>query len=437
MMLIHLLSPILRIIKENSMVLKKIKDKKTLIKFLTSSFITIPISLVVSFVSLRMIDPYYLGLWASLTIIETYSTFLRFGVVNGMNRELPYAIGSGEIQSAKEIVQTTLFYTILTSILVIFFSPSLYLFFGNDSITLVSLTVIILMVILNQYSTFLTGTFRTSDNFNKLSNIQFIIILVKLASIPLIYYFSFFGYVLMHLIVSLIGALLLHIYRPFNYKPKFFKNKFIQLIKIGFPVFLSSFAIGFIDTFPKLFILHFGNTKLLGIYAPVLAMIAVFSSLPNSLGAYFSPKLTYQLAKLNNPKLMYTKILKIYGLSIIALLPFALVLYLFLDYFAILFPKYVDSIRFLEIGLFIAPFVIAKLGNIISIILKQVNFMLYYVSMYAVFQIGYLLLFYNLFLDDVLLSVVLSQILTLASLLISSIYLNSIAVKKYISIQSL
>lgn len=413
-------------------ILNNIKKRKVLVKILSSSFLSLPVSIFVSFFTFRYIEPYYMGIWATVTILETYATFLRAGIINGMNRELPFELGQGKDGKAMDYASTTLTYTLFTSAVIIVIAPIILLQSNLSAIYILALSIGVIHVVLNQYGSYLGGTFRTSDNFNKLSNIQFINIFTKISLVPLVYFFAFYGYLYMQLLLVLINTVLLHYHKPFKVKPRFNKTAFFTLFKVGFPVFLSSYAAGFIATFPKLFILHYGSTKLLGLYAPVLTIITVFSTLPNTLSSYYYPKLSYALGKFNDAKSMFKTMLKIYGVSVLIIIPLIAVIYFALDYFVVLFPKYKDSLPYLEISLFIAPFVIAKLGNLISIILKQVNFMFYYIAFYAFFQSGFLLILYKFVSNDVLYCAIWSQIYTFMALLVVSIFLNFVGVSYFL-----
>ena len=77
--------------------------------------------------------------------------------------------------------------------------------------------------------------------------------------------------------------------------------------------------------------------------------------------------------------------LKIFLFSFLIIVPLAGLGYLLLDDLIRLFPKYKESLPYLKIVLFVGPFVLAQLGNLISIVLKQLKFMTYYVLLYGIF----------------------------------------------------
>ncbi len=86
----------------------------------------------------------------------------------------------------------------------------------------------------------------------------------------------------------------------------------------------------------------------------------------------------------------------------------------------------------MKISLFIAPFVMARLGNLINIVLKQVNYMAIYVVQYGFFQILFLVLTYTFWTKDILLAVVWAGVLTKAVLFMTNIFLNYKAVSAVI-----
>lgn len=412
-------------------IVSKLKSKKVLLKILSSSFLSLPVTLAVSFVTFRVIDPYYMGIWAAMSIVETYATVLRLGVINGMNRELPFAMGSGKFDDAKKYAETTLAYTLVAILVIFALVPFIITNIEVDFYYFASIVVTVIRVALTYYSSYLAATFRSSENFNKFSNIQFIMLGAKVLFAPLIFYFGYLGYLVMNVILIFINTSLLHYFRPIKVKPRFNKSIFYSLVKTGFPIFLGSYAVILIATIPRLFILKFGNETLLGIYSPVLMFITTFSMLPQTLSSYYYPKLSYLLGKENNVRLILKIVSRIFIISIAIISPLIVLGYFILDDFISYFPKYKDSLPYLKIGIFIGPFILAKLGNLISIVLKKVKYLTYHVLLYALFQIAYILIFYSYVSKDVLYCAIWSQVLTFISLFFASLLLNYLAVKEF------
>lgn len=401
---------------------KTIDLNKILLKYLSVSYLSIPISLITGFFCFRNIDPYYMGIWTALTVFETYATFMRLGIVNGMNRELPYTLGTGDKELAQKYAQTTLLYSILSISLLIVFTPLILLNTEIKSVYSLAIVVSIIRVGFSTYSTYLSGTFRSEENFNKLSNIQFVVLMAKLFFCPLVL-LGFNGFLAYELIGVLTNAILLHYARPMRIIPKFYKEEFIKLFKIGFPLFIMSSLISYIDTIPRLFLVKNSNAVVLGLYSPVVMLLSTVSILPNSLAAYFYPKLAYQFGSSNNVKDLWKKVYKIYFLSFFFLLLMVLIGYFLIDYVIEFFPKYKESLPYLKFSLLVCPFLVFKLGYILTVIIKNYKYMVIFCIIYGVSQIVSLLIFKQYFLD-ILLIVVYSQLVTVGIMFFASLILN-------------
>jgi O-antigen/teichoic acid export membrane protein len=401
---------------------------KVITKYLSSSFMSLPVSLLVGFLVFRKIDPYFMGIWATVAIFETYFTILRLGVVNGMNRELPFALGQGKTKDAVEFAQTALSYTILTILLIVVLIPFMVLKLELEKAYLAAIGVFSVKVILSFYNTYLTGTFRSNDHFNKLSNIQFFLLTTKLFSLPLIL-LGFYGYLGMELFIIVVHSALLHRFRPFRIKPRFIKQAFKKLFKIGFPVFLVSYAVTFTDTLPRLFILSFGDEYMMGLYAPVIMMLGAVSLFPNTLITYMYPKFSFKLGQNQNTQQIWKTLVKIYLFSIVFISIFAVLIFFLLDFFIVLFPKYKESLPYIRLALLICPFVVYRIGNTINVVYKKYNYMIAYAVLYALVQVGSIFVLSNIY-SDILKIAIVSQIITYASLLLFSIYMNFLLIRK-------
>lgn len=405
------------------MILQKyLKDNKTILKFLSSSLLAVPISLITGFITFRKIDPYSMGIWGTLTIFESYSNFLRLGIVNGMNRELPYALGAGNHEKAIKYAETTYSYTAVNIGILLTLIPIFVFKFKSNELYLATLGVVATRVVLSFYTTYISGTFRSDDQFNKLSNIQFIILVLTLVLCPLVL-LGYHGYLIYQLLLVISNTILLHYFRPFHLKPKFHRIEFAQLFKIGFPIFITSYLVTIIDTFPRLYIVKYGNEKLMGLYAPILMLLGTVSLLPNVLATYLYPKFSFRLGKSNDAKGVWKRLIKLYTVSIAFISVLIIGAFFLLDYFISFFPKYSESLPYLKLSLFICPFVMYKLGNMLNAIFKNYRYMILYVIIYGLVQVATIIIGAYL-LSDVLKIAIYSQIVTAILLFAISLIFN-------------
>ena len=95
-----------------------------------------------------------------------------------------------------------------------------------------------------------------------------------------------------------------------------------------------------------------------------------------------------------------------------------------------LFRSYTDALPYLALSLLTCPFILYKLGNILSVILKRLDYMFAYIIAYAFFQLTSLLAL-SLMFTDILKIVILSQIITAVFMLITSLLMNFLLVKNF------
>ncbi len=407
---------------QKSTILQNLKNNPSFLKFFSSNILSVPISLITGFINFRNIDPVFMGIWSTVTIFEVYTNFLRMGIVNGMNRELPFAMGQKDFEKANKYASSTLLFSLLNIIILLLITPLIVNQINIDERYYACLAVVLFKACLSFYTTYLTGTFRSDDQFNKLSNINLISLLSKLLLCPLVF-LGFNGFLIYEVILLLIGAILLHYFRPIKIKPQFHQIEFMRLFRTGIPHFVTSYIISVIDTLPRLFIIKFGTEQLLGLYSPVLMLLNIIMIFPSTISTYLYPKFSYKIGMNVAASVIWKQYIKVLILSFLGISVIVLIGYFLIDYFGIIFPKYVLSVPYLKASLIICPFLVYKLGNTINGVLRKPQFMLSYALFYGAFQlISYFLILS--FLNDILLKVIYSQVITGFATLIFSLFIN-------------
>lgn len=398
---------------------------KTLTAYLNSTILLFFVGIISSFVSYRYIDPDLMGIWVALVTFEVYFTFIRLGIPNGMNRELPYALGTGNKDKAMQYASTTMAYSIFCALIVVVIAPvfMLYANFNFSSINYwIVFAVVLFRMVTEPYSTYLSGTFRTNDNFDKLSKIQYIQSLIRLGLILLVVLFHFKGYVLMQFIIASTNLIQLHIVRPFHIKPKFIWETFKDLFKVGFPIFIISYLIGVIESLPRLFLIRNATSLEMGLLSPVLLLLSAVAVIPMTITNYIYPKFSFSLGKDNNISPLRKKMMYIYGISFLISIGISLIVYFFIDSLIVFFPKYIDSVQYIKLACIVVLFISYKLGTALPIVLKKWKWLWLYTFIYAIAQIGSIYVL-NKYMEDKLEVVVFSMIFSSLILFIFSIIL--------------
>jgi O-antigen/teichoic acid export membrane protein len=400
--------------------------KSVFLKYLSSTVSGSVVGIFSGFFTYRYIEPDKLGIWSLFVVIEVYATFTRLGVINGLGRELPYLLGVQKNDLAKDYASTALLYSLVSNLLLLLIIPFLFL---TDVLSIdnrfyfFSFIVILFRLLFTSYSSYLSVTFRTSKNFNDLSNIQFILIIVKISSLALVVFYGFWGLLIREFLLSLFEVVLLHRKRPIEVAPRFNKHHFISLIKVGFPLFLVSYIAGFVDTFPRLFLIRYGTIEQLGLFSPVLVMLGTALLLPNAIGSYMYPKMSYEYG-LNNKKSNLWKTVKLTSLIsfVSGLLIFLLVFFL-ADYIKFIFPKYVETIPYIKMGSFALLFIGYRAAGLSFSVLKSWNVMIFNMLSHLLISVLSLFILY-FYIQDSLMIAVISMVITYSFMFFLSLFLS-------------
>ncbi len=284
-------------------------NNKAALLFSSSSLILSVVKLISGIVIIKWVIPEDVGMWNSVSLIQSYAAILQLGALSGLNRELPFYIGKGDSQYIIKLAETAnAFIQYLNYILFaicIAASAYVYFFVSSDVKLLFGILSIGLITVSAFYATYLNVTYRANHEFIKLSKIQLYISGFTIVTIFLPYFFNYYGLVLRTVLISIFTTIFVYAARPIRVKAKFTKSSFKELIKTGLPIY----AIGYFDdlskTFNRTILLTFGGVIVVGYYSPAIAILAGIAMLPSAIGQYIYPQMSYSLGKFNDAKKLW------------------------------------------------------------------------------------------------------------------------------------
>jgi hypothetical protein len=210
-------------------------------------------------ICIRWVSPEQMGVWQIMILIEGYLMFARFGVINALNRELPFNIGRNRLQKALKYLDVAEAYVLVVSVLFflgLFISSFVYRLdvqYWQECIIALSIFLPIKF-----YSGFIELTYRSGKDFSKLARVQIVLTLFTIISLGIVYLLGFEGYLIRIVFLAALGFVLFIHFRPFRFKPSMNVAYFVKLFKTGIPLFISNYTQSVITTFPGLFLLQFG-----------------------------------------------------------------------------------------------------------------------------------------------------------------------------------
>jgi O-antigen/teichoic acid export membrane protein len=241
-----------------------------------------------NFLCLRWVSPEDTGIWQALALVQGYLLVLRFGLVNGMNREYAVLLGRGESEEAYAVVRAAQSHTNAVSVVsAVIFAITGVFATGNWGLGALAMAAI---VPAHLYQSYLQGTFRSADHFSRVSVVNVLATFVLWASLPMVARFGYQGMCVRAVVVELLVAVAFFRLRPARSLPSFRWSAYRRALRTGAPLFVSSYVIAVSVTFPRLVVGHAGGIQQLGHFTPAYMIQLGVSLLPSALMNYLGPR---------------------------------------------------------------------------------------------------------------------------------------------------
>ena len=326
---------------------------KTALFYVSTSLLKAIAELISIFFIANKVTPIELGLWAVILTFSTYANVLTGGIVNGLNRELPYFLSRNKINLAKSMIASSQAFLACCVILTLIFGFTIcaYYFYSGFNDKAYVLLSVILITVTNFYTVYLQSTFRSNSDFNRLSFIQISYAIASLFSIILIYYFGFYGMISRVILIQLFLLILFHYNRPFVEPLKWNSKIIFLLLKTGLPIFIMSYIHSIALVSDRWIVNYYSDNYSLGIYSFSLYAFSSFSILINAIGSFLYPKFTSLLGSAENSR---QKMWSIYKRTTILLtmlfVPISIILFHMIPYVVRSFyQNYIPAIQSMQI----------------------------------------------------------------------------------------
>lgn len=336
----------------------RIKERgtSTVVIFSGSSILLQIVVMISNIAVLKWLDPAVVGKWQYYLALQSYLLFIQIGVISGIGRELPYAMGKKDAEGVLGIAGTAYTYVKLVALLIIAAIPFIYLF-GPATVDKTLLSAIILTAVCQLFRNYYSSTYRADSAFRNLAHITWFESGLTVATLPVVYYFGLDGLIIRLLAIQLITTTVLHLYRPIRQVGKFTRPVFGQLLRTGVPISAFGYLMSIVNTFPRMILQPAGGFELVGYYAPAAAVMGMISMVPQSLSRYVYPRMSYEFGKAQDPAILWKTIKKIYRTTFLISIPPVLMAMLFIpDLIRTFFPKYVGSIGAVQYSMFAGVF---------------------------------------------------------------------------------
>lgn len=302
----------------------------------------------------KILGPKIYGLWNGLLLILTYGMNSHLGVLNAMNREIPFYEGVGDHNKVVEVRNVSagvVLYSALPIAIIVILTSFLPIF---DSETVLGLRFVAVILVIQQVNLLYQMILRSHGLFTLLSIQQFYLGLITL--IVVVYLtssYGFKGFLLAQAISICAIIILLAVKVPMTIRPVFELDKVFSLIKIGFPIMTIGLAYGMLTTIDRMMILNFLGKEQLGYYSLSIMATGILTLFPMTVAQVTYPTMVRKYGECRDKLALRELIfLPMRNVAWVMFFLLAIVYYFFPLLIEIFLPEYINGIPALKITIF-------------------------------------------------------------------------------------
>lgn len=412
--------------------LRLFKRQNVFLLFSLSALLLHAVSMLGAIVVLRWVSPASMGIWQTILLAQAYAEVMQLGVLRGLNHELPFLLGQGDIAAARHLAATAQFHSVLVGSLgaLGFFVALLFTqAAANSSEWRYGLVAMALVWSAGNYHNYLEATFRAQNKFKHLAYAQLIEAGLQVVTLYLVVVWGYQGMLVRAVILTLFMTVILFWMQPMPLWPKFRWKAFRQLLYTGIPLYGIGYLYVLAIGFDRIILLQTGGTELIGFYAPMAAVMAAMTVGPQAIIAYLYPRLSFSLGKGGASSQLWRKSLQAFAASVVISIPMVLV-----GWFVIplamehLFPDYLPALTAVRLML-IVGFLLSGRAILVPLYsLKAWHWLYLYMGIFTLTR--WLLLRYFAFMYEPLLGVAIGGVVAGILMLIIALGISWQATKR-------
>lgn len=253
------------------------------------------------FVALRFVPPDQLGIWQAALVINIYLSATQLGVTSAFCREYPFLNTQGDADGAAELLRTSHGWNLLNGLLLTAVFVAMGIVHWSEGWAWrVGFIAMAIQAPLGVICNYRAAVLRSKEQFALLSRIRFAEVPLALALPIGGWLYGFTGYCGGQLLMALGSLLLLRLWFPLRLPSGLNRASLKLLLATGIRLYVRNYVLKLVKAMPQSALGMAGGAVLLGLFAPVLAMVNMIQGISLSIESYMIPKLTAQVARGQN-----------------------------------------------------------------------------------------------------------------------------------------
>ncbi len=333
----------------------------------------------VSMYSAKLLGPEIWGSWNILNLALVYLGVFHLGLINAMNREVPFFRGSGDDDRVRLVESVTLGVVLISAVVVcagVILGSTLL---AGDALR-GPLSTLAPLLAVSLFSVYLQTSLKSNNRFYRMSWQQLVFAgLLPLLAIPMARRFGLSGFIGGQAIaIALVAAGMVSIWR-FNLKPRIDGREMLRLMRIGFPILGVGILYALLTTADRLVIVAMLDKIELGYYSLAIMVVGIIGLIPMLVAQQTYPRMAETWGRTRQVddvmRWVYRQVVMAVGITI----PVVVIVYLAATPFVMRFlPDFAPGIRAMKI-IVIGPLFLALaggFGNLLNTLNRQTWYLL-------------------------------------------------------------
>ena len=271
-----------------------------LVKFASAQVASNFLRMLAGFFVISLIAPELYGQFTGVGVYLGYILLGHGGIINGLSRELPYELGRGNDDYAREMASSVFVLSLLISIIasLIFLGFALINLLRGDflaGLIFFAYSIIGAFHLLNKQ--FLPTLYRTNKDFDSLSRQNILTGIGNLFTVLLVWGFGIYGLIARGVILAIYELKLLFKNKAYQLNLKYNTEHYKKLFKTGLPIFMVGQVNPLWSTLLNNFIFSVGGALNFGLYALSNIIQGAIGVIPHSFSQVIYPRMSIMLGE--------------------------------------------------------------------------------------------------------------------------------------------
>lgn len=289
------------------MAANRTSQTRSIVSFFSGSLVATGLSLFATLLITRWTPPHQLGAWNFALLVSTYVSVLQAGVFNGLNRQLPYHQGQGDLPACDRVASAAHGWCLALFVSSMFATVGLSAAFAvwGTAEQLSTTLAIGTVVSCSWFLQFFTVGYSATSQFGVLARKNTVTAMIGLPMALLAYGIGYFGLLIRAAAMAALNIVLLGSGRPLVSRPRWDPRTLLGLMRIGFPIWVTGQLGALFMTLDRLVLAD--SAQSLGFYAIAAQFGALAAMVPTAFNAVHYPQMARDYGTSHRARPIWTR----------------------------------------------------------------------------------------------------------------------------------